>query len=90
MNAATAAEIMLESGLYYTSVSLGRKFRSSEAHGSRCLRHIKTDSRYQIDINVKGAIKVMAIGGRTISIEQLQNQALKFKRPALLMQSQIR
>ncbi|MEZ7279801.1 hypothetical protein [Pseudoalteromonas sp. 68 DY56-GL68] len=87
MNTHTAAEKMLETGLFYTARTLGHAFGESVKHGTRCLKNIKRDTRYTTVSETRlgvDAIKVIAIDGRRVSIDQLQNKALLFKRPALL------
>lgn len=89
MNAHQAAERMLQTGLFYTASTLGHAFGESLKNGSRCINKIKRDPRYTVveEQHPIEKLKVVAIDGRSVSIQQLQNQALLFKRPNLLIGS---
>ena len=86
MNTHAAAEKMLETGLFYNDILLGREFGCSAKHGARCIKNICADPRYKVVIELSPIkrVKVTAIDGRTMTIDKLQNTALLFKRPALL------
>ncbi|MBZ2192026.1 hypothetical protein JFJ09_07325 [Pseudoalteromonas arctica] len=87
MNTHSAAEKMLSTGLFYTARMLGHAFGESQKDGNRSIENIKKNSRYEIiaESHPVNKIKVVAIDGRRITIEQLQNTALLFKRPSLLI-----
>ena len=89
MNTHSAAEKMLSTGLFYTARMLGHAFGESLTNGSRCINNIKRDPRYTVieDQYPVEKLKVIAIDGRRITIDQLQNTALQFKRPRLLVGS---
>ncbi|ATC86146.1 hypothetical protein [Pseudoalteromonas arctica] len=90
MNTQSAAEKMLESGLFYNEVLLARAFGESAANGARCIKNICNNDRYTVEIKetpIK-CIKVTGIDGRRVTIDQLQNTALLFKRPSLLVGGQ--
>ncbi|MFK3873087.1 hypothetical protein [Pseudoalteromonas rhizosphaerae] len=86
MNTKTAAEKMLETGLFYTPIELGREFACSTVHGDRCIKNMLADATYQIEKTDGPAprYKMIAINGRKKPIATLQNNALMFKRPSLL------
>ena len=87
MNTHSAAEKMLSTGLFYTARMLGHAIGESQKDGNRSIENIKKNSRYEIieERHPVNKIKVVAIDGRRITIEQLQNTALLFKRPSLLI-----
>ena len=87
MNTHAAAEKMLSTGLFYNDLLLGREFGCSAKHGARCIKNICANPRYQVVIeqNPIKRVKVTAIDGRTMTIDKLQNTALLFKRPSLLI-----
>jgi len=89
MNTHTAAEKMLETGQFYTAILLGREFGCSSKHGEIWLNGICKNDRYTTEIELVPVkkIKVVAIDGRRVTIDQLQNKALMFKRPSLLVGS---
>lgn len=89
MNTQSAAEKMLSTGLFYTARMLGHAFGESLTNGSRCINNIKRDPRYTVieEQHPVKKLKVVAIDGRRVTIEQLQNTALQFKRPSLLIGS---
>ena len=86
MNTHTAAEKMLSTGLFYTGILLGREFGCSRKHGDIWLNAICRNDRYTtvIELEPVKKVKVVAIDGRKVTIDQLQNKALLFKRPDLL------
>ncbi|MBB1308567.1 hypothetical protein H5162_03795 [Pseudoalteromonas sp. SR41-8] len=88
MNTHQAAERMLETGLFYTELLIAREFGQSFKHGEACLRSIRKNKRYTIieEQHPVKKVKVIAIDGRTVTINQLQNTALLFKRPNILIQ----
>ncbi|MEL0655773.1 hypothetical protein V6257_12070 [Pseudoalteromonas issachenkonii] len=90
MNTHSAAEKMLSTGLFYTARMLGHAFGESQKDGNRSIENIKKNSRYEIieENHPVNKIKVVAIDGRRVTIEQLQNTALLFKRPSLLVGAQ--
>ena len=90
MNTQSAAEKMLSTGLFYTARMLGHAFGESLTNGSRCINNIKRDPRYTVieEQYPVEKLKVIAIDGRRITIDQLQNTALQFKRPRLLVGEQ--
>ena len=69
---------------------LGHAFGESQKDGNRSIENIKKNSRYEIieENHPVNKIKVVAIDGRRVTIEQLQNTALLFKRPSLLVGAQ--
>lgn len=89
MNTQSAAEKMLSTGLFYTARMLGHAFGESLTNGSRCINNIKRDPRYTVieEQYPVEKLKVVAIDGRRVTIDQLQNTALLFKRPSLLVGS---
>ena len=89
MNTHSAAEKMLSTGLFYNEVLLARAFGESAANGARCIKNICNNDRYTVEIKESTikCIKVTAIDGRSVTIDQLQNAALLFKRPRLLVGS---
>lgn len=89
MNTHSAAEKMLSTGLFYTARMLGHAFGESLTNGSRCMNNIKRDPRYTVieEQHPVKKLKVVAIDGRRVTIDQLQNTALQFKRPSLLIGS---
>ncbi|WP_352284025.1 hypothetical protein [Pseudoalteromonas sp. Q18-MNA-CIBAN-0097] len=89
MNTHSAAEKMLSTGLFYTARMLGHAFGESLKDGNRSIENIKKNSRYEIieENDPVSKIKVVAIDGRRVTIDQLQNAALLFKRPSLLVGS---
>jgi len=89
MNAHQAAERMLQTGLFYTASTLGHAFGESAVSGARCIKNICNNDRYTVEIKESPikCIKVTAIDGRSVTIDQLQNAALLFKRPRLLVGS---
>ncbi len=90
MNTHSAAEKMLSTGLFYTAGMLGHAFGESLKDGKRSIENIKKNSRYEIieENDPVSKIKVVAIDGRRVTIDQLQNAALLFKRPSLLVGGQ--
>ncbi|MBE0379213.1 hypothetical protein [Pseudoalteromonas prydzensis] len=88
MNAHQAAERMLETGLFYTEILIAREFGESAKHGAMCLKSIKNNKRYTIveEQHPVKKVKVIAIDGRRVTIDQLQNTALLFKRPNMLIE----
>lgn len=89
MNAQTAAEKMLETGLFYSALELGREFKEGAKRANGWLRHIRANEKYQIieiDLPIS-KFKVVSIDGRTKTLNTLQNEALLFKRPRLLINS---
>ena len=89
MNTHSAAEKMLSTGLFYTARMLGHTFGESLTNGSRCMNNIKRNPRYTVieEQHPVKKLKVVAIDGRRVTIDQLQNTALQFKRPSLLIGS---
>ncbi|WP_024609225.1 hypothetical protein [Pseudoalteromonas sp. TAB23] len=89
MNTHSAAEKMLSTGLFYTARMLGHAFGESLTNGSRCMNNIKRNPRYTVieEQHPVKKLKVVAIDGRRVTIDQLQNTALQFKRPSLLIGS---
>lgn len=88
MNTQEAAERMLETGLFYTELLIAREFGESTKNGIYCLKSIRNNKRYTIieELHPVKKVKVIAIDGRRVTIKQLQNTALLFKRPNLLVQ----
>ena len=86
MNAHQAAEKMLQTGLFYNPIMLDREFGESAQQGARCLKNICASDRYNTIVETYPVqkVKVTAIDGRRVTIEQLQPTALLFKRPRLL------
>lgn len=86
MNTQQAAEKMLETGKFYTALEIGREFGESAKRGSGWLYNIRMGSRYEtVETELPNRrVKVVAIDGRRVTINQLQNKALMFKRPSLL------
>tara|TARA_B100001059_G_scaffold228713_1_gene260241 strand:- start:1058 stop:1339 length:282 start_codon:yes stop_codon:yes gene_type:complete len=89
MNTHQAAEKMLKTGLFYTELLIAREFGESFQHGEVCLNSIRKNKRYTIveECQPIKKIKVIAIDGRRVSLDELQNTALLFKRPNLLIGS---
>ncbi|MEH6479716.1 MULTISPECIES: hypothetical protein [Pseudoalteromonas] len=87
MNTHSAAEKMLSTGLFYTARMLGHAFGESQKDGNRSIENIKKNPSYEIieENHPVNKIKVVAIDGRRVTIDQLQNTALLFKRPSLLI-----
>ena len=87
MNTQLAADKMLETGKFYTPLELGREFGESAQRASGWLNNIIKDPRYKTIETKKPniTVKVIAIDGRRVTIDQLQNKALLFKRPGLLV-----
>ena len=69
---------------------LGHAFGESQKDGNRSIENIKKNSRYEIieENHPVNKVKVVAIDGRRVTIEQLQNTALLLKRPSLLIRGQ--
>lgn len=90
MNTHSAAEKMLSTELFYTARMLGHAFGESQKDGNRSIENIKKNSRYEIieENHPVNKIQVVAIDGCRVTIDQLQNTALLFKRPSLLVGAQ--
>ncbi|RZF94472.1 hypothetical protein EXT42_01645 [Pseudoalteromonas sp. CO302Y] len=91
MNTQKAAEKMLETGEFYTALEIGREFGESAKRGSGWLYNIRMGSRYEtVETELPNRrVKVVAIDGRRVSIDQLQNKALLFRRPRLLIENRV-
>ena len=79
-----AAEFMLENGEYFTAKKLAKHFDVSTRRASSWLGVIKSDVKYRT-VNWGESVKLLGIGSRTICMSQLQNNALMFKRPSILI-----
>ncbi|MDC3192382.1 hypothetical protein NQU96_21885 [Pseudoalteromonas elyakovii] len=81
-----AAELMLETGEFYTAQSLGKALSISANKASALLYNIRTTNKYKtVDTGVPNrTVKVVSIYGRKPSMRSLQNQALLFARPPML------
>ena len=81
-----AAELMLETGEYYTAQSLGKALSISENKASALLYNIrKTNKCKAIDTGVPNRkVKEVFIYGRKSSMRSLQKQALLFAIPPML------
>ena len=81
-----AAELMLETGEFYTAQSLGKALSISANKASALLYSIRTTNKYKtVDAGVPNrTVKVVSIYGRKSSMRSLQNQALLFARPPML------
>ena len=84
MNTHQTAELMLETGLFYTATTLARTFRESQEHGKRIIKNILANDRYTVLVEHSPVTKykVTAIDGRTMTIDQLQRKAILMKRPS--------
>ncbi|WP_350635683.1 hypothetical protein [Pseudoalteromonas sp. GW168-MNA-CIBAN-0100] len=89
MNTQTAAEKMLETGLFYSALELGREFNEGATRATGWLSNMRTCEKYTvIETELPNRkVKLVSINGRTTALNQLQNQALLFKRPSLLIGS---
>ncbi|MEJ6498162.1 hypothetical protein [Pseudoalteromonas lipolytica] len=79
-----AAEYMLENGEYFTEKKLAKHFDVSTRRASSWLSIIKNDVKYRT-VKWGESVKLLGIGSRTICMSQLQNNALMFKRPSVLL-----
>lgn len=79
-----AAEFMLENGGYFTAKKLAKHFDVSTRRASNWMGVIRNDDKYHT-ANWGESIKLLGIGSRTICMSQLQNNALMFKRPSVLL-----
>ncbi len=79
-----AAEFMLENGGYFTVKKLAKHFGVSTRRASSWLGVIKSDVKYRT-ANWGKSVRLLGIGSRTICMSQLQNNALMFKRPSILI-----
>lgn len=87
MSTQLAAEKMLETGLFYSALELGREFREGAGRAAGWLHNIRNSSEYKI-IEIEypePRVKLLSINGRTKTIDQLQNHTLLFKRPSMLV-----
>lgn len=82
-----AAELMLETGEFYSGKTLGQALSITAKKASALLFNIRTSKLYEtVDTGLPNRkLKVIAISGRKTSIRQLQNEALLFPRPSLLI-----
>ena len=89
MNTQSAAEKMLETGRFYTALELGQEFKESAKRASGWLFNIRSGARYKtIETELPNRkVKLISIDGRTMPLNKLQNTALLFKRPNLLVGS---
>lgn len=82
MNLITAANMMLDSGLYYDSSDLAKIYRVAESRAKSWFESIRTEKRFETVMNeVTGKIKVISIDSRKRSIDKMQNSILLMKRP---------
>ncbi|ATC93489.1 hypothetical protein [Pseudoalteromonas tunicata] len=91
MNTHESAELMLETGLFYTATTLARTFRESPEKGQRVIKNILANARYTVlvDHSPVKKYKVTAIDGRTMTIDQLQRKAILIKRPCFIGAQQV-
>jgi len=84
MNIITAANTMLDSGLFYTCTDLAKVFGVSESRAQGWLNSIIKDKRFEVDVNeATGQVKVISIDNRKRSIDKLQTSVLLMKRPSV-------
>ncbi|MBE8233012.1 MAG: hypothetical protein HAW67_04695 [Endozoicomonadaceae bacterium] len=73
MNTNHAAEMMLKSGLYFTSATLAKELNISAKKASGLLYNIRTCAKYETDVTrlPNRTIKVLSICGRSKNIKEL-------------------